>query len=135
MDAIDYATLYLNDNDRAVLRSLLNLLQADGQASWREVSQEDARLVFLDVDAAPEGTWESTPAETLVWCSRTPSGEAEYTLQLPVKLKTLRPAFARLNAELPAQAAEHQVGAATHEADATESEGEPRDIFSNVRGL
>ncbi|SEO90838.1 hypothetical protein [Aquisalimonas asiatica] len=132
MDAINYATLHLSDNDCAVLRSLINLLQADGRMSWQEVPAEDAQLVFLDVDAAPEGTWESAPAETLVWCSRTPSEQAEYTLQLPVKLKTLRPVFARLDAELTGQETSRQAGSA---GDASGDDGESRDIFSSVRGL
>ncbi|MFV8834442.1 hypothetical protein ACNSTU_05700 [Aquisalimonas sp. APHAB1-3] len=134
MDAINYATLHLSDNDCAVLRSLIILLQADGRMTWQEVPPEDAQLVFLDVDAAPDGTWESAPAETLVWCSRTPSDQAEYVLQLPVKLKTLRPVFARLDAELPAQASGREAASSASEGAARDA-GESRDIFSNVRGL
>ena len=125
-----YAAVNLCDRDVAVLRSIMNLLEASGDA-WEEVGAEDAQVVFLGMDdAGAKAVWESVTAPVRVWCAHEIPADVDYALPLPVKLKGVRPLVDRVQKELEAAPATAFSAGADDESAATQ-----RDPFTHVRGF
>lgn len=98
-----YAVLHLSDHDHSILRSILSLLHAD-DGQWEEAEPSAAQVIFVGMDDEQgQAAWETIADALPVWCSTTPSEEAQYSLALPVKLKHLRPLVQRLEQELAAR--------------------------------
>lgn len=125
-----YAVLAFQENDRLLLRSIMALLNVRTQHTWSETAAAaSAHVVFIDMDSTEgQSAWQRLQDKPRVWCSRETAGDAEYSLELPVKLGTLSPLVVLLEQQVPEDASSQRAGSSAEKP-------ETDDDFPHVRGI